>query len=630
MSDQNNDFLRERMGEENFRKVQKIGNSSLNEFLAKYIALLNPARVFVCADEPADFQYIREKAKQDGEEEKLSMEGHTVHFDNYYDQARDKKNTAILLSRGKKLDKFISTLDREPALKEIHQILQNIMQGRELLVCFFCLGPTNSDFSIPALQLTDSAYVAHSEDLLYRPGYQEFIRQGSRARFLKFVHSQGELDDRKTCKNLNQRRVYIDLEDEIVYSTNTQYGGNSIGLKKLAMRLAIHRGSQEGWLTEHMLIMGVHGPQNQVTYFTGAFPSLCGKTSTAMLEGETIVGDDIAYLRKINQEVRAVNVEKGIFGIIMGINSKDDPIQWKALHSPNEVIFSNVLITPDGQPFWVGKDQPIPAKGRNHSGEWYPGKTDAAGKEIPASHPNARFTISLSAMQNLDPLADDPAGVKIGGIVFGGRDADTSVPVEEAFNWNHGIITKGAALESETTAATLGKVGVREFNPMSNLDFLSISIGKYIQNNLNFGNDLPTAPKIFAVNYFLLDSSGKFLNEKNDKKIWYKWMALRVNHQTDAIRTPTGWIPRYEILKTLFQQVLDKDYRPEDYQQQFTIRVQENLNKIDRICEIYRNLLDIPSLVFTELEAQRNRLQAAMSKFGKYINPFTLAEKTIH
>ncbi len=614
-------FLKNVLGKDGFEKLEKIKNSHLNEFIANYIKLCNPARVFVCTDAPEDLQYIRDSAIRNGEEKPLAVAGHTVHFDNYKDQARDKKHTLNLMPKGENLGSDISTGDREDCLSEIHDILKNIMQGKELYIRFFCLGPTNSKFSIPAVQLTDSSYVAHSEDLLYRQGYEEFIRQGPAARFFKFVHSQGELDENKTCKNLDQRRVYMDLQDEIVYSTNTQYGGNTIGLKKLAMRLAIKRGSDEGWLTEHMLIMGIHGPKNRITYFTGAFPSLCGKTSTAMLEGESIVGDDIAYLRGENWEVRAVNVESGIFGIIMGINSKDDPIQWDALHSPNELIFSNVLITPDKKAYWIGKDGKVPGKGINHSGEWWPGKTDENGKEIPASHPNARFTIALSAMRNLDPAADDPKGVMVGGIVYGGRDADTSVPVEESFNWNHGIITKGAALESETTAATLGKAGVRVFNPMSNLDFLSIPIGKYVESNLKFGEKLNKPPAIFSVNYFLLDEDGKFLNGKNDKKVWYKWMELRVHGDVKAIETPTGRIPEFKDLKRLFKEILNKDFSEMDYRKQFTIRIKENLSKIDRIEKIYRGISETPSLLFEELGEQRQRLISAQQKFGDYIAP---------
>jgi phosphoenolpyruvate carboxykinase (GTP) len=423
---------------------------------------------------------------------------------------------------------------------------------------------------------------------------------------------------------LDTRRVYIDLADDTVYSANTQYGGNTIGLKKLAMRLAINRGAQEGWLTEHMLIMAIHGPGNRSTYFTGAFPSLCGKTSTAMLEGESIVGDDIAYLRNLNGEVHAVNVEKGIFGIIMGINSKDDPIQWEALHSPGEVIFSNILVSAEGDAYWVGKDGNLPDKGRNHSGEWWAGKQDDNGKEIPISHPNARFTIALDAMKNLDEFAHHPDGVKISGIVYGGRDGDTSVPVEEAFNWQHGIIMKGAALESETTAATLGKAGVRQFNPMSNLDFLPITIGRYVQMNLDFGKKLKISTAIFSVNYFLLDKQGRFLNEKNDKKVWYKWMELRVNRDVEALETPTGFIPKYQDLRMLYSQVLSKELSESKYIELFTIRIPENLQKIERIEKIYQGILETPPEVFSELKEQKQRLINAQ-KSGDYLSPLTFA-----
>jgi phosphoenolpyruvate carboxykinase (GTP) len=619
------EFLKDKLSLDAFSKLIRLQNQKLLEFISEFIKRCNPASVFVCTDDTEDIEYIRKCSLQNGEEKALAISGHTVHFDNYFDQARDKNHTAILLPDGRKLDEKISTMDRATGLADVQGIMQNIMKGKEMIVRFFCLGPNASPFSIPAVQITDSAYVAHSEDLLYRPGYREFLRLGNSARFFKFIHSQGELDERHTCKNLDQRRVYIDLEEETVYSANTQYGGNSIGLKKLAMRLAIHRASKEGWLTEHMLIMAIHGPAGRSTYFTGAFPSLCGKTSTAMLEGETIVGDDIAYLHKNDGEVRAVNVEKGIFGIIMGINSKDDPIQWNALHSPNEVIFSNILVTSELNAYWVGKDAEMPQKGENHSGDWWKGKQDNAGREIPVSHPNARFTISLDAMQNLDKAAHDPAGVPISGIVYGGRDADTSVPVEEAFHWNHGIVIKGAALESETTAATLGKEGVRQFNPMSNLDFLSISIGNYVRINLDFGKDLKKFPTIFAVNYFLLDENGKFLNEKNDKKVWYRWMELRVNGKVETIETPTGRIPRYEDLKALFRSILDKDYTQSDYTKQFTVRIPENLSKIERIVDIYNNILDTPEEIFKELAAQKDRLQTAQKKYGDYITPRQLS-----
>jgi len=620
------DFLRSRLGDVGYEKLMKIDNPKVHEFIAKYVKLCNPEKIMLYSDSEEDIQYTRDAAIRNHEEAKLAVDGHTIHFDGYYDQARDKAKTKFLLPPGKNLGPEINAMDREEGLKEIHEIMTNIMKGHELHIKFFCLGPTNSPFSTPCVQLTDSAYVAHSEDLLYRQGYKEFIRQGRNARFFKFVHSQGELEEAGlglgVSKNIEKRRVYIDLEDEIIFSSNTQYGGNTIGLKKLAMRLAINRASKEGWLTEHMLVMGVNGPQKRVSYFTGAFPSMCGKTSTAMIEGETIVGDDIAYIRNVNGIARAVNVESGIFGIIEGINSTDDHLQWKALHKPIEIIFTNQLIYDDGKVYWNGKDGECPDKGVNHSGNWTKGKKDKDGKEITASHKNARFTIRMDVLDNVDPKLHDTEGVIVSGFIYGGRDSDTWVPVEEAFDWAHGIITKGAGLESETTAATLGKEGVRVFNPMSNLDFLSIPIGRYIQDNLNFGKNLKNQPRIFSVNYFLKEKDGKWLNHKNDKRIWLKWMELRVNGDADAIKTPTGFIPKYEDLKRSFADVFNKDYPKEDYIKQFTIRIPENLAKIDRIIKIYKTRVsDTPQIVFDVLTDQKKRLEIAREKYGDYIKP---------
>jgi phosphoenolpyruvate carboxykinase (GTP) len=228
----------------------------------------------------------------------------------------------------------------------------------------------------------------------------------------------------------------------------------------------------------------------------------------------------------------------------------------------------------------------------------------------------------MEILDNFDSKMNHPEGVLIRGVIYGGRDSDTWVPLEEAFDWVHGIITKGAGLESETTAATLGKEGVRVFNPMSNLDFLSIPIGKYIQNNLDFGKGLKNQPKIFSVNYFLKDPHGNWLNHKNDKRIWLKWMELRVNNEVDAIRTPTGFIPKYQDLARLFEEVYDKDYSEEDYVKQFTIRVPENLAKIDRLMEIYENrVLDTPQILFEVLKEQKIRLEKTRTELGDYIPP---------
>ena len=617
-------LLRTKCGREGYQKLVELNNVKLHDFIGKYVEHCNPASVFVRADCARDAQYIRDKAIEHGEEGKLALEGHTVHFDGYYDQARDKDKTRLLLPPNVDLGSSINSMDRDEGLTEIHKYLKNIMEGKEVYICFFCLGPTNSQFSIPCVQITDSSYVAHSEGILYRSGYEEFKRMENPKGFFRFVHSAGVLE-KGVSKDVFQRRVYIDIEDNIVFSTNTQYGGNTIGLKKLAMRLAIRKASQGGWLTEHMFIMGISGPGRRVTYLMGAFPSACGKTATSMLEGEIIMGDDIAYLRKIDGKIRAVNAECGIFGIIRDVNSKDDPLIWEALHSPGEVIFSNILVRDDKTPYWLGKDGDAPAEGVNHFGKWSMGKRDTKGEEISPSHKNARYTIGLRRLKNCDPRLDDPDGVEVGGIIYGGRDSDTSVPVEESFDWEHGLLTRGATLESETTSATLGQEGVRTFNLMSNLDFLSVPLGEYIKINLAFGRAVKKPPLIFSVNYFLRNKKREYITGMKDKHVWLKWMELRIHNDVDAIKTPSGYIPRYEDLKRLFKEVLGKDYPKESYVEQFTLRIPENIEKMERIAKIYQTKVpDAPDILFRALAEQKERLEKLRKERGDYVSPIEL------
>jgi phosphoenolpyruvate carboxykinase (GTP) len=371
-----------------------------------------------------------------------------------------------------------------------------------------------------------------------------------------------------------------------------------------------------------MLLMGVFGPGERKTYFAGAFPSACGKTSTAMLQGETILGDDIAYIRDVDSTARAVNVESGIFGIIQDVNSKDDALIWKVLHNPGEIIFSNILVK-DGRPYWLGMGQELPKDGCNYSGTWYEGKKDEGGNEIPAAHKNARYAVALKALENCDPELDNPDGVELGGIMYGGRDVKAYVPVQQSFGWEHGIIAYGASLETETTFATIGKEGVPEINMMSIQDFISIPLGKNVHNNLGFGKKLKKQPIVFGVNYFLKEvNNGKYINSPQDKHVWIKWMELRVHNEVGAVRTPTGYIPKYEDLRKLFKQVLNKNYSKEEYIKQFTIRVPENLAKIERVSRFYQeNVTDTPLELFGILYMQRERLTDAKNKFGDYISP---------
>ena len=616
--------VKEKLTTQNYNKLVALDNPKMHDFVADAIELTRPASVFVCTDSAGDIAYIRQLAIEAGEERPLNIAGHTRHFDGYHDQARDKAKTKYLLPAGSSLGENLNSIEKSAGVEEVRSFLKDSMVGREMLVCFWCLGPVDSDFSIPCVQITDSPYVAHSESILYRPGYEQFKKIGASPDFFRFIHSEGELEN-FVSKDIDKRRVYIDLEENLVYSVNTQYGGNTIGLKKLALRLAIQRASSQGWLAEHMFVMGAHGPAGRVTYFTGAFPSACGKTSTSMIPGQTIIGDDIAYLRKKGGQIRCVNVEKGIFGIIRDVNAEDDPVIYEALTKPGEVIFSNVLIDDNLKPHWLGMGKELPTEGINHSGKWHKGKKDADGNEITASHKNARYCLNIPDLSNCDPLLDDPEGVPVSGIIYGGRDSDTWVPVEQAYNWAEGIILKAASLESETTAATLGKEGVRVFNLMSNLDFLSIPLGRYIQNNLDFASGIDNPPMIFSVNYFLKGVDGKYLNGMADKKVWILWAELRVNGEVDAIETPTGLIPKYEDLSGLFKAHLSSSYTEEDYVQQFTIRIPENLDKLKRVEKIYREKVsDTPGIVFDTFTEVRRRLETASDKHGHYIRPFDL------
>lgn len=590
------DSLRKFMDEENTKKLKALNNKYVEAQVQEFLELCKPKKIIVFTDAVEDIAYVRRLAIELGEEIPLKMKGHSIHYDSFYDQARDKENTRVLKPPDMKMSEAINTIDREEGLREILGIMDGVMKGKTCLIRFFSLGPVGSKYSLNALQITDSAYVAHSEDLLYRPGYEQFKKLKGSDEFFTFIHSAGELDSRNTTINIDKRRIYVDVVDGKVYTVNNQYAGNSLGLKKLALRLALYKASHEDWLTEHMLIMGVHPKEkNRITYFTGAYPSASGKTSTAMIPGQSIVGDDIAYLH-VDEEgnCRAVNIESGVFGIIRDVNAVDDPEIYKALTTPRELIFSNILVS-DGKPFWLGMGIPdleIPFNGINHSGDWFKGKKDSEENEIEIAHRNARYTIKLSELENVDPYYNDPEGLIIQGMFYGGRDSDTNVPISEGLNWAHGVYL-GTTIESETTSATIGQSGIRKSNPMAMLDFMVIPFGTYLSNHIRFGNRIRNPPKIFSTNYFF-KHEGKYVNEKVDKKVWVLWAEGRIHKDFSAIKTPIGYIPFYTDLRQLFLEVFDKDYSKEEYEQQFGIRVDKYLEKWERMQEIFEKEEDIP------------------------------------
>jgi phosphoenolpyruvate carboxykinase (GTP) len=622
MEQKHAEILQSRMDNSSFNKLKALNNDEAIEFIVHAIDICNPEKAFVGDDSQEDTDYIRRLAIDNKEEIPLNIEGHTIHFDGYFDQARKKEVTKYLVPEGEVLDKKLNQMPRDEGIKEMEELQKDSYKDRIMLIRFFCLGTPNSVFAIPCLQITDSAYVAHSEDLLYRKGYEEFKRLKPGDEFFKFRHATGEVDERNTSKNYEKNRVYMDYTRNTVMSVNTQYAGNTVGLKKLSLRLAIRKADREGWLAEHMFIMRSNGPNNRKSYFCGAFPSACGKTSTAMIPGENIVGDDLAYFRVINGEFRAANVENGIFGIITDVNPQDDPVIYNVLTKPGEVIFTNVLVK-DNRPYWMGMGEELPKEGMNHvSLNWKEGMKGPDGKDTTPSHKNARYTVQMKSLENKDPDWNNPNGLPVSGIIYGGRDSDTSVPVREAYSWNHGVCTMGAMLESETTAATIGKEGVRVWNVMSNMDFLSMSVGRYIQNNLDFAKDIKR-PKVFGTNYFL-KKDGKFLNGKLDKAVWIKWMERRVHNEMEAVDAGYGLIPKYDDLKILFKETLKKDYSEQDYKDQFSININACIAKLDRMEEIYSTVNDTPQAMKDEMASQRKRLEELKSKYGEKINPFDL------
>jgi phosphoenolpyruvate carboxykinase (GTP) len=625
MSEKYEALLKEKMSEASYAKLAALENEKLFNFIGEYVNLLEPDTVYFCDDSDEDAEHIRQKSLEVGEEHKLAREGQTIHWDGYGDQARDKANTKFMVPADR-LSQMgqLNCVEYEEGLAEIKSIAKGIMKGKEAIVKLFTECPPMGPFTIGCAQITDSYYVSHSEDILYRRGYEHFKQMEDKDDFFQFVHSAGELDERGCTVNLDKRRIYQDLVTNTVYSMNAQYAGNSVGLKKHSMRLAINKSGNEGWLCEHMFIMGCRNEDKQrTTYFCGAYPSACGKTATAMIPGETIIGDDIAYFRNINGTFRAANVERGIFGIIREVNGDDDPVIFRTLNESQEMIFSNILRGPDGNPYWIGMGVDTPEEGDNHSGSgWTEGKKDDNGNEIPISHPNARYTIRMQYLENLDPAWNDKEGVEVGGVIYGGRDSDTCVPVEESFGWEDGIIIKACTVESETTAATLGKVGVRKPQPMANLDFISYPMGKYIQNNIDFVQGMDNPPKIFATNYFLRDPQGMFCTHKLAKKVWLHWAEQRIHGEVEALDTPTGLIPKYEDLRDLFRQIFDEDYTREGYEYQFTFRCDAWLSKLERSTNYFReNVPDMPEHVFEVWDKAKAKIEAAREKYGALIKP---------
>lgn len=620
-------LMRSRMTPENYEKLAALKNPKVMDFVGFFIDHCGPETVYVCTDSPEDIQYVRQRALETGEEAALAKTGQTVHWDHYQDQGRDRQNTRIMAyPEDFESIKSLNAIEYEEGYREVMGIARGIMRGKAAVVQFFSEGPTESVFTVPCVQFSDSWYVAHSESILYRSAYEHFLhmKDAEKDDFFRFVHSAGPLDRNGNSADLAHRRIYMDIHDNIVYAMNCQYAGNSVGLKKQAMRLAINKAGKEGWLCEHMFVMAaIDREKDRRTYFCGAYPSACGKTSTAMIPGEEIIGDDIAYLRLIDGEFRAVNVEFGIFGIIKDVNEEDDPVIFSNLMKEQEVIFSNVLMGPDRQPYWLGMGVEAPDQGRNHFGPWQKGAADDQGNSVELAHRNARYTMRLDYLQNIDREGfESKTGVKVEGILCGGRDSDITVPIEESPTWRDGVLLKAATLESETTSATLGKEGVRKSDPMAIMDFLPYPLGRYTLNSIRFGEKADHPPRIFSTNYFLRNAEGQFMTSKLAKKVWLHWAEGRLHGEFEAYLTPTGKIPRYDDLAMLFKKYLDEPFSKEDYDFLFSFRCSGWIGKLERTRAFYEKMdPHAPRELFDFWAQAIERIQSAKDRFGDVILP---------
>jgi len=625
MNPKYDDLLKGKMSDSSYAKLTALKNQKVYDFVGEFAAHCNPASIYVCDDSKEDEEYIKKTALKNGEEHPMANSEQTIHWDGYNDQARDKVNTRYMVyPENLEKMKAMNSLPYDEAYEEIMGIAKGNMEGKEAYVKFFTEGPAESPFTIPCVQFTDSSYVAHSETILYRAGYKHFLSNPGEEDFFRFIHSAGELDERGCVVNLDKRRIYMDTQNNIVYSMNAQYAGNSVGLKKHAMRLAINKAGQEGWLCEHMFLMACNGKGGRKTYFSGAYPSACGKTATAMIPGESIVGDDIIYARKIDGEFRAVNVEQGIFGIIKDVNAEDDPVIFENAMKNQEVIFSNILQGPDKKPYWLGSGLDTPKSGLNHIGEWTEGMKDANGNEVPVAHPNSRYTMRLDYLDNYDKEGfEAKEGVKVSGVLYGGRDSDTSVPVEESPSWKDGILLKACTLESETTAATLGKAGVRAASPMANMDFVSYPLGEYTLNNIKFVEGMKEEPKVYSTNYFMKDENGNFMTSKLAKKVWVHWAEGRIHGEYEALDTPTGKIPLYKDLKALFDEFLPNEgFTEEKYTYLFTFRCTKLIEKLERTKEFFASKdSNLPAELVEAWDGYIAHIKSVKDKYGDEIKP---------
>ncbi|MBI4598190.1 MAG: phosphoenolpyruvate carboxykinase (GTP) [Candidatus Omnitrophica bacterium] len=522
-------------------------NAALHQWVQECAALCQPEAILWCNGSEAERAALMKEACARGvfiELNQTVLPGGYLHRSHPNDTARTEHCTFICTPAKNEAGPTNNWMAPEEAYRTLRQCFEGCMKGRAMYVVPFLMGHPGSSLAKVGVQLTDSIYVALSMRIMTRMGEVALRELGNRPTFTQCLHSVGALDP-------NRRYICHFPQDNTIWSYGSGYGGNALlGKKCLALRIGSALAQREGWMAEHMLIAGLQAPDGQITYFTGAFPSACGKTNLAMLRPPrrfaeagwrvTTVGDDIAWMRADAQgRLRAVNPEFGYFGVIPGTSTKTNPSAVEILS--HDALFTNAALLPDGTPWWEGKDGPVPPQCIDWMGKpWTP----SSGTK--AAHPNSRFTAPQAHNPQLDPRWNDPQGVPISAIIFGGRRSTTVPLITEAFNWTHGVYL-AATLGSETTAAATGAVGVVRRDPMAMLPFCGYHMGRYFTHWLSMERRLSAAPRIFFVNWFRTDNTGKFLWPGFGENIrLLQWIAARCQGRAGAIETPLGLMPKPE------------------------------------------------------------------------------------